>query len=183
MYLGPGEAPPGMEEKHKLIKEKVITGDTGEEIILKNGVPAMSMYSDRTHMCISGRCWPDWGKDRRRNVRRLGCAPWRTGLLLTASDGQDCHEERVEQTLSGNMTVKALTWLLFYDPPDLEFQLGRDNAVCLRIHRMLKLGHWGIDDDDEELSDDGGQGLGRSGPGRRKSNSMHAPNCLDLALF
>ena len=67
-------------------------------------------------------------------------------MLLTASDGQDCHEERVEQKLSGNMTVKDLTWLLFYAPPDLEFQLGRDNAVYLRIHRMLKLGHWSIDE-------------------------------------
>ena len=38
-----------MDEMNKLDDEKVITGDTGEEIILKNGVPAQSLYNDRTH--------------------------------------------------------------------------------------------------------------------------------------
>ena len=139
-----------MDEVHKFFGEKVITGDTGEETILKNGQQAMSLYSDRTHMYIQRRCWPDWGKHRRRYVRRLGCAPWKTGLLPTASDGQVCHEERVEQKLSGNLTVKDLIWLLFYVPPDLEFQFGRANAVSGRIHRMLNLGHRSIDNDDEE---------------------------------
>ena len=60
-------------------------------------------------------------KNRHRYVRRLGCAPWKTRLLLTASDGQDCHEERVEQTLAGNLTVMDLIWLFFFVPLDLEF--------------------------------------------------------------
>ena len=130
-----------MDEMNKLIKEKGITGNQGEEIILKNGVPAMSLYSDRTRMCISGRCWPDWEEDRRRYVRRLG---W-TVLLLTSSSGFVFYEERVKQTLSGApsvKTVKDLTWLLFYVPPDFEFQRGRVNAFCTPFHRMLKLGHW-----------------------------------------
>ena len=84
----------------------------------------------------------------------MGYAPAWTGLLLTASDGQVCHEERVEQTRSTDTTVKNLTWLLFYVPPDLELQPGRVNAACRRIHRMLKLRHCCIDDDDEGLGDD-----------------------------
>ena len=52
--------------------------------------------------------------------------------------------------------MKNLIWLLPYIPPDLEFQLGRTNAVPGRIHRMLKLGHLNIDDDDEGLGDDDG---------------------------
>ena len=60
------------------------------------------------------------------------------------------------------MTVKDLTWLLFYVPPDLQFQLGRANAVSGRIHRMLHLGHWSIDDVDEGLGDDAeGNSIGR----------------------
>ena len=56
---------------NKLIEEKVIMG---EEIILKNGTPAMNMYSDRTHLYIipSEKCWPDWWNNRRRYVRRWG---------------------------------------------------------------------------------------------------------------
>ena len=76
-----------MDEIIKLIQEKVIAG---EEIILRNGVPAEDMYSDRTHLYISPseRCWPDWWKNRQQNVRRLGCSRRWTGLLLTSSFGQ-----------------------------------------------------------------------------------------------
>ena len=55
-----------------IIEEKVIMVDTeiilknggngqGEEIILKNGTPAVCMYSDRTHLYTipSGKCWLD----------------------------------------------------------------------------------------------------------------------------
>ena len=38
-----------MDEMNKLIEDKVIIGNTGEEIILKNGQPAFNLYSDRTH--------------------------------------------------------------------------------------------------------------------------------------
>ena len=106
-----------MDEVNKLIKEKEITGDKEEEIILKNGQPARSLYSDRTHTYIapSGKCWLDWGENRRLLVRLLGCSRRWTGLLLTASDDQVCHEEQAEQTLSAK-TVKDLTWLLFTSP-------------------------------------------------------------------
>ena len=149
----------------RLIEEKVIIVDTGEEIIFMHGTQALSMYSDRTHMNIPRRCWPDWWKNRRRYVRRLGYAPERIGMLLTASDGHVCHEEQVGQTLSAK-AVKDLIWLLSYVPPDLELQLGRANAVFERIHQMLNLEHWSIDEDDEELGDVDDQGLGRRVPGR-----------------
>ena len=90
-------------------------------------------------------------------------------MLLSTADGQVCCEEQVEQTLSWYLTVKDLIWLLFYVPPDFEFQLGRANAVSERIHRMLNLGHWSIDDDDEVLGEDGVQGLGRKASGKRRS--------------
>ena len=108
-----------LEEMNRLIEEKVIME---EEIILKNGTPAMNMYSDRTHLYIipTGKCWPHWGENRHRYVRRLGCTPWNPGLLLTSADGQVCHEERVEQTRSTDTTVKNSTCLLFYVPPDFE---------------------------------------------------------------
>ena len=66
-----------LEEMNKLIEEKVIAGDAGEEIILKNGLQATNVYSDRTHVYISpsGRCWLDWSENHRRYVRRLGCTP------------------------------------------------------------------------------------------------------------
>ena len=67
-------------------------------------------------------------------------------MLLTDSDGQVCYEERVEQSLSADKTVKNLTCLLFDVPTDLGLQLGRANAVCRRIHRMLKHGQRSIDD-------------------------------------
>ena len=62
-----------MEEVNKIIKEKMIRVDTGEEIILKYGSPAGNVYSGRTHLYIipSGKCWSDWWKNRRRYVRRL----------------------------------------------------------------------------------------------------------------
>ena len=159
------------------IKKKVIAGDKGEDIILRNGAPTISLHGDRTHTYIPWRCWLDWRENRHRYVRRLGCTPWST----------DCRRPsllcRVEQTLSADNTVKDFIWHLFYIPLDLEFQLGRDNAVCTRIHRMLKLGHWSIDDDGEELGDDDDWELGRSGPRWRRWNSMHALNYLNLVFF
>ena len=151
-----------LEEIIKLIEEKVIMEDIGEENNLKNGMPAATMYSDRTHTYIT--CWPDGEKNRRRYVRRLGYAPERTGMLLTSSCSHDCCEEQVEQTLSAK-TVKDVTWLLFDDSSDLGLQLERINAVYGRIHRMLKLGHLNIDDDDEGLGDDDDLKFKRSGPG------------------
>ena len=127
-YTGPGEAAPGMEEAPKYFEDKVIRV-MGEETNLKNGTPALNMYSDCTHMYIP--CWPDWGENRRRYVRQLAYAPEWTDLLLTYADGQVCCEEWVQQTLSAK-TVKNLNWLLFDVPPDLEFQLRRANAACGR---------------------------------------------------
>ena len=143
------------------------------------------MYSDRTHTYIapSGRCWPVRGKIRRQYVRRLGCTPWRTGLLLTSTYGQVCYEERVLQTLSGAPTVKDLTWLLFYVPLTSSFILDAPTQVCCHIHRMLKLGHRSIDDDDEELGDHGDQGFKWRAVGGSRSNSTHARKHFDLAHF
>ena len=117
-----------MEAMNKLIEEKVIAGDTGEEFVLKNGMPADSLYGDRAHMYIPWGCWLDWVKNRRQYVRRVGYAPEWTDLLLTYADGQVCWEEWVEQTLSAK-TVKNLIWLLSQVPPHSEFQLGRAHAV------------------------------------------------------
>ena len=64
-----------MEAMNKLIEEKGIAGDAGEEFVHKNGMPADSLYGDRAHMNIPWRCWPDWVKNRRQYVRRLGYAP------------------------------------------------------------------------------------------------------------
>ena len=89
-------------------------------------------------------------------------------MLLTDSDSPVCYEEQVEQTLSARKTVKDLTWLLSDVPPDLEFQLGRANAACGHIHRMLKPGQHSIDDNDEKLGDDGhacSEGGGQDGGG------------------
>ena len=169
-----------MNEMNKLIKEKVIIRDMGEEIILKTGQPAYSLYGDRTHLYIPWRCWLDWGENRHPHVRRLGHAPEWTGLLLTSSDGQVCCAAWVEQTLSAK-TVKNLTWLLLYVPPDFEFQLGRAYAVSGHIHRMLKLGHWSIDDDDERLDDDADQGLKMRASGWRRRIQRCTPNTLHLA--
>ena len=74
-------------------------------------------------------------------------------MLLSSSYSHDCCEEQVEKTLSAK-TVKDVTWLLFDDSSDFGLQLGRSNAVFRRHHRMIKLGHLSIDDDDEELGDD-----------------------------
>ena len=148
----------GMDEIIKLIEEKSILVDTEEDIFHKNGLPAMNLYSDRTHTYIQpfGRCWLDWWQNRQRYVRRLGCAPWRTGLLPTYADGQVCWEVWAEQTLPDDKTVKNLIWLLSHVPPHSEFQLGRARAVFGRIHRKLKLGHLSIDDDAEGWGDDDG---------------------------
>ena len=50
-YSGPDETAPSMEEMNKLIEEKVIR-KTLEEIILKNGQPALTLYGDHTHLYI-----------------------------------------------------------------------------------------------------------------------------------
>ena len=78
-YFGWDGTTPCMKEMGKLIEEKVIAG---EEIILKNGMPALSLCSDRTHLYIahSGRCWLDRWKHRHRYVWRLVC------LSKTAKD-------------------------------------------------------------------------------------------------
>ena len=135
-----------MDEMNKLIEGEGDRGGHGEEIILKNGKPAFSLFGDRTHAYTPRRCWLDWGENRHRYVRRLGCTPARTGLR---------YEERVEQSLSADKTVKNLTCLLFDVPTDLGLQLGRANAVCRRIHPMLKHGQRSIDDEDGRLGDDG----------------------------
>ena len=53
-------------EMDNFIEEKVIIGNTGEEIILKNRQPAFSLYRDRTHLYTC--CWLDWLKKRHRYV-------------------------------------------------------------------------------------------------------------------
>merc|ERR1712070_49599 len=50
-YTGADETAPSMEEMNKLIVEKVIK-KTLEEIKLKNGKPAISLYGDFTHLHI-----------------------------------------------------------------------------------------------------------------------------------
>merc|ERR1712227_1006392 len=51
-YSGPEETAPSMEEMNKLIEEKVIR-KTLEEIILKNGQPALTLYdTTTTHLYI-----------------------------------------------------------------------------------------------------------------------------------
>merc|ERR1711959_709039 len=51
-YTGPDATAPSMEEMNKLIEEKVIK-KTLEEIILKNGKPAFSLYGAHTHLHIN----------------------------------------------------------------------------------------------------------------------------------
>merc|ERR1711874_962091 len=51
-YTGPDDTAPSMEEMNKLIEEKVIKR-TLEEIILKNGKPALTLYGDHTHRYIN----------------------------------------------------------------------------------------------------------------------------------
>merc|ERR1711865_607291 len=51
-YSGPDETAPSMEEMNKLIVEEVVK-KTLEEIILKNGKPALSLFGDHTHMHIN----------------------------------------------------------------------------------------------------------------------------------
>merc|ERR1712013_326113 len=50
-YTGPEETAPSMEEMNKLIEEHVIK-KTLEEIILKNGQPALTLYGKHTHLHI-----------------------------------------------------------------------------------------------------------------------------------
>merc|ERR1712085_193640 len=75
-----------MEEMNKLIVEKVIKA-TLEEIKLKNGKAALSIYGDFTHLHINptgkfiiggpaGRCRPHGPQDHHRHLRRLGCPRW-----------------------------------------------------------------------------------------------------------
>ena len=63
-YSGRDGSAPGMEEGNKLIEKKVIAGDIWEDIFHKNGLPAMNLYSDPTHLYISpsGKCWLGWRK-------------------------------------------------------------------------------------------------------------------------
>mmetsp|Transcript_39628 Transcript_39628/g.86523 ORF Transcript_39628/g.86523 Transcript_39628/m.86523 type:complete len:465 (-) Transcript_39628:226-1620(-) len=51
-YKGPDATAPSMEEMNKLIEEKVIR-KTLEEILLKNGKPALTLYGDHTHLYIN----------------------------------------------------------------------------------------------------------------------------------
>merc|ERR1712007_81783 len=51
-YTGPDETAPTMEEMNKLIVEKVIK-KTLEEIKLKNGQPALTLFGDHTHLYIN----------------------------------------------------------------------------------------------------------------------------------
>merc|ERR1711908_224798 len=51
-YTGPDATAPSMEEMNKLIEEKVIK-KTLEEIKLKNGKPALTLYGDHTHKFIN----------------------------------------------------------------------------------------------------------------------------------
>ena len=81
-----------MDEMNKLIEKKVIAEDTGEDIILKNGQSAFSLYGDRTHEYsqssgdagLSGgkivvHKYGDWGTHRNGQVCCL--------LLQTAKSG------------------------------------------------------------------------------------------------
>merc|ERR1719432_355179 len=51
-YAGPDATAPSMEDMNKLIEEKVIR-KTLEEIILKNGKPAITLFGDFTHLHIN----------------------------------------------------------------------------------------------------------------------------------
>jgi S-adenosylmethionine synthetase len=51
-YTGPDMTAPSMEEMNKLIEEKVIR-KTLEEITLKNGKPAITLYGSHTHLHIN----------------------------------------------------------------------------------------------------------------------------------
>merc|ERR1712063_190244 len=55
-YTGPDATAPSMDEMNKLIVEEVVK-KTLQEIILKNGKPALTLFGDHTHMYInpSGR--------------------------------------------------------------------------------------------------------------------------------
>ena len=149
-----------------------------EENNLKNGTPAVNMHSDRSHTYIT--CWPDWSKNRRRYVRRLGCAPERTGMLLTSSFSHDCCEEQAEQTVSAK-TVEDATWLLFDDSLDLELQLRRINAVFRRIHRMIETGQRNIDDDVEKLGNDEDLKFKTRCPGRKSCMMGRMLNSMNSA--
>merc|ERR1711912_208244 len=48
-YSGPDATAPSMEEMNKLIEEKVIK-KTLEEIVLKNGKTAITLFGDHTHL-------------------------------------------------------------------------------------------------------------------------------------
>jgi len=51
-YTGPDETAPSMEKMNELIVEQVVK-KTLEEIVLKNGKPAISLYGDFTHLHIN----------------------------------------------------------------------------------------------------------------------------------
>merc|ERR1712039_527071 len=51
-YTGPDATAPSMEEMNKLIVEEVVK-KTLQEIILKNGKPALTLFGDHTHLYIN----------------------------------------------------------------------------------------------------------------------------------
>merc|ERR1739844_624334 len=51
-YAGADETAPSMDDMNRLIEERVIR-KTLEEIILKNGQPALTLYGDHTHLYIN----------------------------------------------------------------------------------------------------------------------------------
>merc|ERR1712224_451652 len=51
-YSGPDETAPSMEDMNKLITEEVIK-KTLQEITLKNGQPALTLFGDHTHLHIN----------------------------------------------------------------------------------------------------------------------------------
>merc|ERR1711948_224891 len=51
-YTGPDATAPSMEEMNKLIVEEVVK-KTLQEIILKNGKPAITLFGDHTHLYIN----------------------------------------------------------------------------------------------------------------------------------
>merc|ERR1711988_312203 len=113
-YKGPEMTAPTMEMMNKHIEKDVIVKCL-EEIKLKNGQPAVTLYGDHTHLHQSfwevhhwrptGRCWPHRPQDHYRHIRWLGRS-WRWSFLWQGpyqgrsfgcvhlqADGQVCCEE------------------------------------------------------------------------------------------
>ena len=95
--LGVGTAV--VDDRHMdAIEEKVIAG---EELILKSGVPAKRLYSDRTHMYIasSRRCWPDWLEDPHQHGEGSDLPPihFTPGLDFDASNKFEEEGHKMEE--------------------------------------------------------------------------------------